>query len=146
MFRGQFIHTLDSKGRLSIPAKLRKHFSDAANDTVVMTQGTETCIDVYPHDHWQKFEENMRKLNPFDPDEMKFIRMISQHATDDKLDSQARILIPQLLLEHARIEKEILILGAMEKIELWNPGIFNDYLKQSRETYSEVAAKVMVTR
>ncbi len=143
MFRGQYTYSVDSKGRLSIPAKLRRQLSPEANDTFVMTQGTANCIDVYPMDQWQHFEQKLIDLNPFNPQEAKFIRMILQYATEDNLDSQSRILIPPNLLAYAKIEKEVLVLGALKKIELWNPGTYKEYLEQSSETYEEIAAKVM---
>ncbi len=143
MFKGQFSYSIDSKGRISIPAKLRKHVTAEANDTFVMTQGTAACVDIYPQDQWQQFEEKLLKLNPFNPMEAKFIRMIMQHASDDTLDAQSRILIPQNLIEYAKIEKEVLILGALKKIEVWNPKVYEEYLKQSDETYESIAAKVM---
>jgi len=143
LFRGQYKYSVDSKGRLSIPAKLRRQLSPEANDTFVMTQGTARCIDVYPMDQWQHFEQKLIALNPFNPQEAKFIRMILQHAAEDKLDTQSRILIPPNLLEYAKIEKEVLVLGALKKIELWDPETYKEYLEQSSETYEEIAAKVM---
>lgn len=143
MFRGQFSYSIDSKGRISIPAKLRKQVSPKSNETFIITQGTAACIDIYPLDQWQLIEEKLLMLNPFDPKDAKFIRMISQYASEDKLDSQARILIPQILIDYAKIEKEVLILGALKKIEVWNPNIYKEYLKQSDETYEQIAAKVM---
>ncbi len=85
----------------------------------------------------------MLQLNPFQPKEAKFIRMILQHASEDSFDSQSRILIPQKLLEYAKIEKEVIILGALKKIEVWNPKVYEDYLNSSQETYEDIAAKVM---
>jgi len=143
MFRGHFTYSIDSKGRISIPAKLRKHVVPEANDTFIMTKGTGTCIDIYPLDQWQKFEERLLQLDPFKPEEAKFIRMISQFAADDTLDSQSRILLPQSLIEYAKIEKEVLILGALKKIEVWNPKLYDEYINQSGETYEQIAAKVM---
>lgn len=143
MFRGQFTYSIDSKGRISIPAKLRKQVSPNANDTFVMTQGTSRCIEIYPLDQWQIFEENLLKLNQFDPKHARFTRMILQHATEDNLDSQSRILVPQQLIEYAQIEKEVLILGVLKKIEVWNPKNYEEYLKGSTEDYEQIAAKVM---
>ena len=145
MFRGQFTYSVDAKGRVSIPAKLRKHVSPEANDTFVMTRGTGQCIDVYPLDQWLVFEKKLEELNPFDPQKAKFIRMILQHAAEDTFDSQSRILIPQTLLEYSGIEKEVIILGALKKIEIWNPKEFDEYLKSTKETYEEIAAKVMAS-
>lgn len=143
MFRGQYKYSVDSKGRISIPAKLRRHVAPDANDTFVMTRGTAECIDVYPLDQWQLIEEKLSKLNPFNPDDAKFIRMISQYASEDSMDSQSRILIPQSLIEYSKIDKEVIILGALNKIEVWNPKIYEEYLNQIGETYEQIAAKVM---
>ena len=145
MFRGQFTYSVDAKGRISIPAKLRKHVSQEANDTFVMTRGTGKCIDIYPLDQWLVFEKKLEELNPFDPQKAKFIRMILQHAAEDTLDSQSRILIPQSLLEYAQIEKEVVILGALKKIEVWTPKEFEEYLRATPETYEQIAAQVMAS-
>jgi MraZ protein len=146
MFKGQFTYSIDNKGRISIPAKLRKHISPEANDTFVMTRGLSSCIDLYPMDEWLKIEEKLLQLNSFSESEARFLRMISQYASEDKMDSQARILIPQNLIEYAKIENEVLILGALRKIEVWNPKVFENYLNSSPESYEEIAAKVMASR
>ncbi|HSR18381.1 MAG TPA: division/cell wall cluster transcriptional repressor MraZ, partial [Ignavibacteriaceae bacterium] len=83
------------------------------------------------------------KLNQFRPKDAMFIRMFLQLATEGSLDSQSRILIPQNLLDYAKIEKEVLILGALKKIEVWNPKLYEEYLKQSKETYEQIAQEVM---
>lgn len=145
MFRGQFTYSMDAKGRISIPAKLRKHVSPEANDTFVMTQGTGKFIDIYPLDQWLVFEKKLEQLNPFDPRQAKFTRMILQHAAEDTLDSQSRILIPQKLIEYAQLEKEVIILGALKKIEIWNPKDFDKYMSETPDTYEQIAAQVMAT-
>jgi MraZ protein len=144
MFRGQFTYTIDDKGRLAIPAKLRKQISKEANDTFVMVKGFSRCIDLYPFDEWQKIEENLLKLNVFNEQHTRFIRMLSSYASEDKMDIQSRIVIPKKLIDYAEIEKEVIILGALKKIEVWNPTNFENYLKSSPETYEEIAEKVMV--
>lgn len=144
MFRGQFTYSIDDKGRLAIPAKLRKNITPESNDTIVMVKGFSRCIDLYPLAEWQKIEEKLLQLNMFNEQHTKFIRMLSSYAADDKMDSQSRILIPKKLLEYAEIEKEVIILGALKKIEVWNPKNFENYLNSSPETYEEIAAKVMV--
>jgi len=145
LFRGQFTYSMDAKGRISIPAKLRKHVSPEANDTFVMTQGTGKFIDIYPLDQWLVFEKKLEQLNPFDPRQAKFTRMILQHAAEDTLDSQSRILIPQKLIEYAQLEKEVIILGALKKIEIWNPKDFDKYMSETPDTYEQIAAQVMAT-
>lgn len=143
MFRGYFLHTVDAKGRVSIPAKMRKHISAEANNNFVMVKGTVNCIDLYPMDQWAEFEKKMLELNMFDPEKARFIRTISQDLAEDSWDAQSRILIPQRLLKHAKIEKEIVVLGALKKIELWNPQVYEEYINQSPETFEQIASKVM---
>lgn len=143
MFKGQYTYSIDSKSRISIPAKLRKHISPDANDSIVMTRGLSKCIDLYPSNEWEVIEERLLKLNQFQPDDLRFIRMFVQYATEDKMDSQSRILIPQSLIDYAEIENEVLIIGALRKIEVWNPKVYDNYLANSPMTYEEIAAKVM---
>lgn len=143
MFRGKYTYSIDSKGRVAVPAKLRRHFKPDANDTVIVLQGTSPCIDIYPLDQWQTIEEKLLKLNQFNPQDSRFIRMIMQNAEEISLDAQSRILVPQNLIKYAKIENEVLILGALKKIEIWNPKVYDDYLNESPETYEQIAAKVM---
>lgn len=96
MFIGSFKYSIDSKGRVSIPAKLRKFVDPKANDAFVMTRGTTKCIDIYPMNLWEELVQNkLNQLNSFEPQEAMFLRMFLQQAAEDKLDSQARLLIPR---------------------------------------------------
>ena len=144
MFIGSFKYSVDSKGRVSIPAKLRKYLTPEANDTFILTRGTAQCIDVYPMDNWKELAANkLNQLNSFDPKEAMFIRMFLQEAAEDKLDAQSRLLIPKTLMEYAGIEKDIFILGAVKKIEFWNPEKYEEYLKENVQSYEQIANEVM---
>lgn len=144
MFLGSFKYSIDSKGRVSIPAKLRKFVDPKSNDAFVMTRGTTKCIDIYPMNFWEELVQNkLNQLNSFEPQEAMFLRMFLQQAAEDKLDSQARLLIPKNLIEYAEINKEVLILGAIKKIEIWNPQNYEEYLKSSELSYEEIAKQVM---
>jgi MraZ protein len=144
MFIGSFKYSVDTKGRISIPAKLRKYVTPEANDTFILTRGTAQCIDIYPMDRWKELAANkLSQLNSFNPKEAMFIRMFLQEAAEDKLDSQARLLIPKSLLEYAGITKDVFILGVIKKIEVWNPVIYDKYLKENEQSYDEVSKDVM---
>jgi MraZ protein len=143
VFNGTYLHTVDAKGRINIPSRLRKNLAPEANDSFMMTRGTAACIDLYPLNAWAKVEEDLNKLNLYNPQQARFVRLTLQFAVDDKMDSQSRILIPQVLLDYAKIEKDVLILGVLKKIEIWNPKIFDEYKDESEETYEQIAAKVM---
>lgn len=144
MFIGSFKYSIDSKGRISIPAKLRKFVDPKSNDAFVMTRGTSKCIDIYPMNLWEELvQTKLNDLNSFEPKEAMFLRMFLQQAAEDKLDTQSRILIPRNLIEYAEIEKDVLILGAIKKIEIWNPIEYEEYLKTSELSYEEIAKQVM---
>jgi MraZ protein len=143
MFNGTYLHTVDAKGRINIPARLRKNLAPEANDSFMMTRGTAACIDLYPLNAWAKVEEDLNNLNLYNPQQARFVRLTLQYAVDDKMDSQSRILIPQVLLDYAKIEKDVLILGVLRKIEIWNPKIFEEYKDAGEDTYEQIAEKVM---
>lgn len=142
-FKGRYSYSVDNKGRIALPAKLRKNVSPSANDTLIITRGFEQCLFVYPQDEWQKVEEAVRGLSPSNPQHRFFVRTLLQWATDVQLDGQARITIPQDLLKFAGIENEVLILSVMERVEIWNPKIYEQYMNNQPATYETVAESVL---
>ncbi len=141
-FKGSFNYTVDSKGRINIPAKMRKNLSPEANNSFVITRGFEPCIFVYPNDEWMKREAEIGKLMQTDPQHRFFTRMLLQYATDAELDGQSRIVLPKELISYAKIENEVFILGAFDRIEVWNPEEYKKYLGAQQEDYLTVASKV----
>jgi MraZ protein len=144
-FKGREIYSVDAKGRVNIPAKMRKSMSPDANDTFVVTRGPddEPCIYAYPLDEWRKFEENLKGLNQFNEQDRFFVRTLLYWADEVTFDGQFRIMIPKALHDFTRIEKNALILGAMDHIEIWNPEVFETYMSARTESYANVAASVM---
>ncbi|HEY4611442.1 MAG TPA: division/cell wall cluster transcriptional repressor MraZ [Bacteroidota bacterium] len=142
-FKGRYEYSVDSKGRVALPAKLRKNVSPAANDTFIVTRGFEQCLFVYPQDEWNKVEESVRGLSPSNPQHRFFVRTLLQWTTDVQLDGQSRLSIGQDLLKFAGIENEVLILGVMERIEIWNPRIYEQYMNNQPATYETVAESVL---
>lgn len=121
-FSGESRHSLDEKSRLSIPAKFRRWLSDNdAEYTFVVTKGLDPCLSAYPSVEWDVKSEKYLKLSEFNKLNRAFIRAFSRNAVRLKCDHQGRILIPQHLLELANIKKEIIIIGALNCLELWDP-------------------------
>lgn len=143
MFSGSYLYTLDSKNRLSIPAKLRKNLIPEAKDSFMLTLGFGKCIDAYPLDQWQVIEARLRQLNPFDPNDANVRRIILSFASEAVMDSQSRIMLTSDLISLTEIEKDVLIVGNVEKIELWNPKIFKESVNSTPENFQQLAAKVM---
>jgi len=142
-FKGQYNYTLDSKGRLNIPSKFRKSISPEANETFVMTMGLETCLFVYPLDEWNKIEERLRNLPMTQKNNRLFVRMMLSNAAESQLDKQGRISIPSNLVKIAKIEKDILIIGTLERIEFWNPDVFQRYLDEAGDSFENIAENIM---
>ena len=143
MLIGSFKYSIDSKNRISIPAKLRKNLEGDSSNKLYINRGVVKCIDIYPSSQWKELLNKLEQLNHFNPKDAMFLRMFLQKASEETLDSQFRILLPQKLIEHAEIEKEVFILGAITKIEIWNPAVYEKYLQEQEESFEKVAEKVM---
>lgn len=141
-FKGSYGYSVDTKGRINIPAKLRKYVSPEANDTFVITRGYEQCLFVYPLDEWSGLEQSIRQLSPSNTQHRFFTRALLQHAIESQLDGQSRLTIPKELLQFARIQDQVLVLGVMERIELWNPSIHQEYVNSQVDSYESIAQKV----
>ena len=122
-FIGEYKYSLDSKGRINIPAKFRQSLSKENNNTFVATRGQDPCIWVYPMKEWKKIEDELRKLSSISGIHRTFIRQIARSATPSTCDKQGRITISPSLLSYAGLNKESLILGMINKIEIWDPEI-----------------------
>ena len=142
-FKGSYNYSVDSKGRINIPSRLRKYLSPEANDTFIVTRGFEKCLFLYPQDEWNSLEETIRGLSPSNAQHRFITRALLRHATETQLDGQSRITIPKELLQFAGIEDQVLILGVLERIEIWNPGEHEAYVSSQKESYESVAQSVL---
>ena len=142
-FKGSYSYSVDNKGRINIPAKLRKYVSPEANDTFVVTRGFEKRLFVYPLDEWNTLEGSVRELSPSNSQHRFITRTLLQYATETQLDGQSRITIPKELLQFAGIEDQVLIVGVLERIEVWNPKEYDVYMKSQTDSYENVAQTVL---
>jgi len=117
MFRGQYEHSIDEKGRLSIPAKFREILNKER--TLVLTS-FDAYITAFPMKTWRVVEERIRSNPTFKRDMRDFLRLVYSSAEDAVIDPQGRILIPQALRQRAGITREVVILGVMDQIEIWD--------------------------
>ena len=142
-FKGKELYSTDSKGRVNIPAKMRKSVSPDANDTFTVTRGLDGCIEAYPLDIWRIKEEHFEKLNQYNAENRFFLRKILMWSEEVSLDTQWRIMLPKKLLEFASIESKVVIAGVGDHIEFWNPEKYDEYMASKEEPYEDIAAKVM---
>lgn len=120
MFRGVFEHTLDSKGRVSIPSRFRGQLETGEGLRVMMTRGLHRNLVLYPLPRWLIFEERILAQSQFDPVIIRAKRIFVSRATECTLDSQGRILISPLMRKHAQLEKEVIWVGQLDTFELWS--------------------------
>lgn len=142
-FKGQAEYSVDSKGRVAIPAKMRNTLSPEADGTFTITRGFEDCIFLYPKDRWSAMEQEIAGLNMYSRETRDFVRIIMRWAEEVTLDGQGRISIPKPLVEFGNISDRALIIGALDHIEIWDPSAFDTYLNEEPEDYETLAERVM---
>lgn len=123
MFLGEYQHTLDSKGRLVLPSVFREHL----NDGLVMTVGLDHCLTVHPHEDWNRVLEGLRSLRTTDRRERMFTRMVTASAHAEQPDRQGRVTIPPRLREYAGLDREVTVVGADSRLELWETSRWEEY-------------------
>ncbi len=136
---GEYQHSVDTKGRLIIPAKFREHLAD----TFVITRGLDNCLFGYPMDEWRKLEEKLKGLSMAKKDTRAFVRFFFSGATEVEIDKQGRINLPGTLLSHAGIMKECVIIGVATRIEIWAKEAWEDYFKESEGSFNEIAENMI---
>lgn len=138
MFIGEYQHTVDNKGRVIMPSKFR----DDLGSSFIMTKGLDNCLFIYPNEEWSKLEEKLRTLPLTNRDARAFVRFFFAGATECILDKQGRVLIPSNLREHARLEKDAVIIGVASRIEMWSKEEWNMYNNDESLSYDNIAEKM----
>ena len=116
MFMGEYNHMIDAKGRLIIPAKFR----ELLGEEFILTKGLDGCLSIYPMNEWEAFEEKLRALPLTNKNARTFTRFFVAGATSCELDKQGRILLPATLGEFAGLDKEVVLTGMLNRIEIWS--------------------------
>lgn len=135
MFIGEFHHTIDDKGRMIIPAKFREELGT----TFIVTRGLDKCLFVYPEEEWKQLEQKLKSLPFTKKDARAFTRFFFSGATECELDRQGRVNISQTLRNYASLEKECVVIGVSNRVEIWSKNNWEEYFAQSEESFSEIA-------
>jgi len=140
MFRGSFEHSIDDKGRVSVPSRFRDMLQSVGDNRVVITNFRfrgEPCLDVYPYKAWCELEDRLREKPQFDPKFLWFQNYYIAPAQDCELDRQGRILVPPILREYAQLEKDVRFTSALDKFRLWNPGLWAKVFAEVEQRFAE---------
>lgn len=134
MFMGQYEHSIDAKGRIIIPAKYREDLGES----FVVTRGLDGCLFLYPQTEWQIFVDKLKDL-PSNQNTRKIQRQFLSKAMEVTLDKQGRILIPSMLRESAALDKEVVFVGMMNRIEVWDKSRLEEQELEEDEEVLEAA-------
>lgn len=135
MFIGEYQHSIDGKNRMALPAKFRKEFKGKA----VITRGLDNCLFVYPMKEWQAIAEKLGNMPVGEKTTRSFVRLMLAGAVDVEIDSQGRVLIPDYLKNHAGLEKETIVAGLFNRLEVWSKNAWEKYKNSAEKDQDEIA-------
>lgn len=138
MLIGEFLHTIDIKKRLSLPAKFRKELGKI----VVITRGLDNCLFIYPQKEWQVLAEKLSKLPLGQSQTRNFTRLMLSGASEVEIDSLGRILVPDYLKQYSLIEKEVIIVGLYNRLEVWDKKQWDVYKSKVEKDTNNLAERL----
>jgi len=138
MLIGQYEHTIDSKKRLALPAKFRSELGEK----VVITRGIDSCLVVYTENEWRQVSEKLSKMPVSQPEARSFARIMLAGAMEVNLDKLGRILIPDYLKKYAGLQKNVVICGLRNRLEIWDAKKWEVYKKEVEKGVSRIASKL----
>ncbi len=142
-FRGEYGSTVDAKGRFLLPAGIKKKLPEGTT-TFMLNRGIEKCLTLYTVESWEAIEQQVSQLNDFDEQTRIFRRKFLGGVTEVELDVAGRMLLPPTLKEYAGLAKDIILVGLLDKIEIWDSAKYNQLFEDfSSDSFSKLAANVM---
>lgn len=137
MFMGEYHHTIDDKGRLIVPAKIRYELGS----NFIVTRGLDKCLAIYPSTEWSKVIDKYKQL-PDTKDARKFKRFLLSGATANDFDKQGRVNISIPLIDYAELERDCIIIGVDDHLEVWSKNNWESFIKENEDDLSDIADKL----
>ena len=138
-FLGEFEVPVDDKGRIFLPAELRRNIEPEADETLVVVRGLDGCLTAHPKHLWSQIATKILCLPQTEQKVRLYYRGMLSQAAEVKLDRQGRASVPRKLLERAGIDDRMVVIGALDRLEFWQPDAWKQYLQQAEATLEEVA-------
>jgi MraZ protein len=139
MLLGEYDHTIDDKGRLTLPARFRSRFADG----IVVTRGLDGCLYAYTRADWQRLvETRLAELDPLSPESRKLQRFFFASASEAEPDKQGRFVIPAPLAEHAGLEREVVVAGVYDHLEIWDRAAWRQQMREVEGNAEHVAERL----
>lgn len=143
MFYGEFVHSIDRKGRLILPAKFREVAKNQFVEKFYVTRGLDKCLFMFSEEEWRSQENKFKSMSFTKQQSRTFNRLLFSGAVEVSFDKQGRILLPQYLKDFAGIKKDVIIVGVSNRIEIWAKDSWHDFYANSRQSFEEIAEKLM---
>ncbi len=138
MFIGEYRHNIDTKGRLSIPAKMRLE----CGEKVYVTRGNEGCLAVYTAAGWEAYYQSLMALPKTKKKTRIFIRLVTSRATECEFDKLGRINIPLVLRNEGKLQKECVVVGAGDHIEIWDSETWNQFYNDNMDDFDDISENI----
>ena len=142
-FTSEYECKLDAKGRLVLPAKIKSNLPESAGNELMLRRGFEPCLVLYPMVEFKKIYSRIAGLNEFNTEYRQLQRNFFRGNTQVELDGTGRFLIPKNMLGYAQIERAAIVVGMGNRVEIWNPDLYDDYLIKDQEGLSQLAQKYL---
>ncbi len=143
MFYGEFEHSIDRKGRLILPAKFREVAKNQFVEKFFVTRGLDKCLFMFSEEEWRSQENKFKTMSFTKQQSRTFNRLLFSGAVEVGFDKQGRILVPQYLKDFAEIKRDVMIVGVSNRIEIWAKDKWHDFYSNSRQSFEEIAEKLM---
>ncbi len=143
MFYGEHEHTIDRKGRLIVPSRFREVMKEHYVERFVITRGLDRCLFLFPEDEWRAQENRFRSLSFTKQEARRFNRFYFSGAVELTCDRQGRVLIPQYLKDFAGIKRDVVMVGISNRIEIWDKDEWRKFYVQFKESYEEIAERLL---
>jgi len=143
MFYGEYEHSIDRKGRLILPAKFREVAKNQFVEKFFVTRGLDKCLFMFAEEEWRSQENKFKTMSFTKQQSRTFNRLLFSGAQEIAFDKQGRILLPQYLKDFAEIKRDVMIVGVSNRIEIWAKDKWNDFYVNTRQSFEEIAEKLM---
>ncbi|VAW13164.1 Cell division protein MraZ [hydrothermal vent metagenome] len=143
MFYGEFKHSIDRKGRLILPSKIREVSKDYGIERFFLTRGLDRCIFMFSEDEWRTQEQKFKSMSFTKQETRSFNRMFFSGAVDVRPDKQGRFIVPDFLKDYANIKRDAMVLGISNRIEIWDRKSWNSFYENSNENFEQIAENLI---
>lgn len=143
MFYGEYLHSIDRKGRLVLPAKFRDTAKENLIEKFFVTRGLDKCLFMFSEEEWRSQEQKFKTLSFTKQEARKFNRLFFSGAVDVNFDQQGRILIPQYLKDYANIKRDVVVVGVSNRIEIWSKDLWKEFYDEVQPEFEKISENLL---